>query len=359
MIIGLLNKTNNDKKVEESKIPVIADTSNNSFDMVFSCSNVETLEYFKQTGEALYATLVNWNANEEYLFDGGEITLDEDKEYYIYAYASRTEPDNIELNYIEIYPFPLTNTNTNKQYAGGEISTSGEYACAYVGKVSAIVYDTNTLRPYRNVEIYLGQGKNKSDEFIGTKIESANGNIKINLGADNETFSLGVGETISDSEFGLSYDNGALRTKKMKVLSGANETTIACFRGVWNENNTYNEGDEVIFLIDSRNYAMFRCLNDATSGETPMDDNVHWCPLTPTNLTPIYTSIQMEQAGEGVYQIPNDVTKNFKAGTSRVYLDGMRIFEGIDYAESSQREITLINPPQGDIEKVIIEAIFE
>ena len=353
MIIGLLNKTNNDKKVEESKIPVIADTSNNSFDMVFSCSDVETLEYFKQTDEALYATLVNWNANEEYLFDGGELTLDEDKEYYIYAYASRTEPDNTELNYIEIYPFPLTNTNTNKQYVGGEISTSGEYACAYVGKVSAIVYDENTLRPYRNVEIYLGQGKNKSDEFIGTKIESTNGNIKINLGENNETFLLGSLETT-----GLNYSSNGLKMKKAKMQSETTESTIACYRGVFSETNTYNDGDLVIVPIGNDNYTTYRCLEDNTHVTTPKGDS-HWVALSPINLTPQYESMVMDEVSSDTYQLPSTETRSFKPNTTRVYLDGMRIFYNIDYAESSQREITLLNPPQGDIEKVVIEAIFE
>lgn len=324
-----------------------------SFDMVFTCPDANTLQFYCRNSAYSYATLVAGNANEDYYIPNGTLTLNEDREYYIYAYAVRSSAYILQSNSIRVYPFRRTNINENAQYAEGEVYVGNNTTQAFVGKVSQINYNSNAKKPYRTVTIWLGYENNPTLEFQGTQIHDVDGKFTLKLGSGNTELKLG------DVTTGFHFSSNGLKMKKAKMQSENEEGTIPCYRGDFDLNKVYNEGDEVRVKIDERNYTTVRCLQDGTHGINPLDNSIFWVALAPQSIIDEYSSMVMEKIDETIYQIPTGETRNFKAGTSRVYADGKRLFSGIDYTETSTREITLLTEPATEIEKLVIEAIFE
>ncbi len=251
-----------------------------TLDMEFTCAgDTSNLHYACINSQLLSGTLRSRDFGRNWTINNSSQPLAYDKEYNIYISLNSGTQSSGSVYVREAW---LRSKATEKGKIF-EITNNRNEVTSYLiwaGKVSRIAYTVEATHPYRTVEMWIGRARNETVEFIGSKIKDVDGNLSINLASGSTEFVLG-----NLGSVGLHFTPTGLKMKKAKMQSEDDESTVACFRGDFNENATYNEGDQVRVQIDDTNFATFRCLVDGVRQQNPPDeDDTNWVALSATSV---------------------------------------------------------------------------
>lgn len=338
---------------------VVGNPPSPSLDMVFS-ADANTLT-FAATDTGLQNGIFEYpQANMRWIIPNQTLSLTESGEYWIVLHLPVTRSSESTNEHF----LQLKLTAANKPQGSIYLSNNNSIYVVQLGHISATQWQTGgngqVVTAYRTVEVAYGEALNQLPVIGSGNIISPTGNININVTDGQATFSSGT----PTRRRGRSANQPASLsiTQDGVQLSGATtgrqeQSVIPCFRGEYAEGNTYDIGDEVLFEAPNGNgTTTYRSIANGVT-QSPAEAPDSWKALADfeTDGGETWQAVELTRMDDTIWG-QND---RYKEGKTRLYVNGMRLFAGINYTENEDRtSVTIYN----DIEegaRVILEAVFE
>ena len=327
-----------------------------SLDMVFTCPDENTLTFTASdsTQNGAFMDFVEMigtrTEGHRWWIENDQMTLTTNRKYYImFRLPADSVMEQQNQTFVEIsFVAPSQGTGTVIKPQG-----ANEYK-AYAGEVSEILYARagSSVVPYRRVTMYIGTGETTIPVIGGGTIISPTSNITIDLDNDSVSFSQNSASSPNNAKLSFSATGGLQLTHAMAGTQ--QQSVLPCYRGEYTETETYNEGDEVIATAPSgTGKTTYRCIAETSNGEDPATSE-NWVAQADFESN-TYSATQLyQQDGVWTYSDRGD----YKQGTTRLYIDGLRKFAGIDYDETTDLHSIVIHNDVGEEQSVILEAVF-